>query len=105
MSSSDKKSKDGQEEDNDEEDNEEVEVEEVEEEEEVDGDEAIQSDLFLSGLPSDITTSHTSDPTAGENTQNTIAIPLIHSMETQTDSTVYHVNSMLSDEHMDGIQL
>ena len=81
-------------------------MEEVEEEEEeVGGDEPIQSDLFLSGLPSDLTTSHTSDPTASENTQNTIAIPLIHSMETQSDSTVYHVNSMLSGEHMDGIQL
>ena len=65
----------------------------------------IQSSIFLPALPTDLDHPPTEETNTADNTQTAIAIPLIHSMETQPEATVYHVDAMLENEHINGIAI
>ena len=65
----------------------------------------IQSNIFLPALPTDLDHPRSEETNTTDNTQTAIAIPLIHSMETPTETSVYHVDTMLGNEHMNGIAI
>ena len=65
----------------------------------------IQSNIFLPALPADLDHPRSEETNTTDNTQTAIAIPLIHSMETPTETSVYHVDTMLGNEHMNGIAI
>lgn len=72
--------------------------------------ETIHDPLFIQPMPSEIPIQHTmtegTQPTTQhENSQSTIAIPLIHSLENNHPGMEYSVPGMIQEDAMDSISL